>query len=65
VASLFVSRIDTKANTRLPDGLRSRLGVASAHLTYAAYRELLASERWRTLAAAGARPQRILWASTP
>jgi transaldolase len=44
--------------------LRNRLGIAIAKLAYKAYRELLAAPRWRKLAAAGARPQRLLWAST-
>jgi transaldolase len=44
--------------------LRNRLGIAVGGRTYRAYRELLASPRWRKLAAAGARPQRLLWAST-
>ncbi len=64
VASLFISRWDVAANPRLPVELHNRLGIAVAQQTYRAYRELLASPRWRTLAAAGARPQRLLWAST-
>ena len=64
VASVFVSRWDSAADPLLPDDLRSRTGVASAQLTYAAYRELLDGERWEALAAGGARPQRVLWAST-
>jgi transaldolase len=44
--------------------LRNRLGIAIGRRTYRAYRELLASPRWHKLAAAGARPQRLLWAST-
>ncbi len=64
VASYFISRIDAKANERLPDELHNRLGVASAQLAYAAHHEVLASKRWRQLADAGARPQRLLWAST-
>jgi transaldolase len=63
VASLFVSRWDG-ATQQLPDGLRDRLGVAIGQRTYRAYRELLASPRWQMLARAGARPQRLLWAST-
>lgn len=63
VASLFVSRWD-KATATLPAALHNRLGIAVAHRTYRAYRELLDSERWRTLAQAGARAQRLLWAST-
>ena len=50
--------------TRCPPTLRNRLGIAIAQRTYRAYRELLASPRWQQLAAAGARPQRLLWAST-
>ena len=64
VASLFVSRWDKAVSDTVPADLRNRLGIAIAARTYQAYRELLASPRWRTLAAAGARPQRLLWAST-
>jgi len=64
VASLFVSRWDRAVSDAVPAALRNRLGIAIAGRTYRAYRELLASERWRKLASAGARPQRLLWAST-
>ena len=64
VASLFVSRWDVAANPQLPVDLQTRLGIAVAQQTYRAYRELLTSARWRKLAALGARPQRLLWAST-
>jgi transaldolase len=64
VASLFVSRWDNAEGVLVPSDLRNRLGIAIAARTYRAYRELLASPRWRQLAAAGARPQRLLWAST-
>ena len=64
VASLFVSRWDKAVSDKVPADLRNRLGIAIAARTYRAYRELLASPRWHTLAAAGARPQRLLWAST-
>jgi len=64
VASLFVSRWDKAVAERVPAELRNRLGIAIGGRVYRAYRELLASPRWRTLAAAGARPQRLLWAST-
>jgi transaldolase len=64
VASLFVSRWDRAVSGTVPAELHNRLGIAIAGRTYRAYRELLASERWRKLAAAGARPQRLLWAST-
>src|ERR671935_1255231 len=64
VASLFVSRWDVAAAEVLPPELRNRLGIAIATKTYAVYRELLASERWRRLKDAGADPQRLLFAST-
>jgi transaldolase len=64
VASIFVSRWDVAVADRVPAELKDRLGVAVAIKTYVAYRELLASERWQRLAAAGARPQRLLFAST-
>jgi len=64
VASIFVSRWDVAVKDMLPQRLRNRLGIAIAGRAYKAYRELLASSAWRKLAAAGARPQRLLWAST-
>jgi transaldolase len=64
VASVFVSRWDAAVAGKLPDDLRGQLGVAVAKRTYKAYRDLLASDRWKGLAAAGASPQRLLWAST-
>ena len=64
VASLFVSRWDVAVQDTVPPALRNRLGIAIARRTYREYRGLLASPRWRALAAAGARPQRLLWAST-
>jgi transaldolase len=64
VASVFISRWDAAVTDKLPDDLRGQLGVAIAKRTYKAYRQLLASEWWRQLAAAGAKPQRLLWAST-
>ncbi len=64
VASLFVSRWDAAANPLLPTELRNQLGIAVAQKAYSAYRSQLASDRWRALASAGARPQRLLWAST-
>jgi transaldolase len=64
VASLFVSRWDVAVHDTVPSALRNRLGIAIAQRTYKAYRELLSSTRWHKLAAAGARPQRLLWAST-
>ena len=64
VASLFVSRWDVAVNQTVPSALRNLLGIAIAGRTYREYRALLASPRWRALAAAGATPQRLLWAST-
>jgi transaldolase len=64
VASLFVSRWDTGVKETVAPAYQNRLGIAIAMRTYKAYRDLLASERWRKLAAAGAHPQRLLWAST-
>ncbi len=64
VASLFVSRWDVAVKDQVPAELRNQLGIAIGGRTYRAYRDLLASGRWRTLADAGAQPQRLLWAST-
>ena len=64
VASLFVSRWDVVVKEDVQPQLHNRLGVAIAMRTYKAHCDLLASERWQLLAAAGARPQRLLWAST-
>lgn len=64
VASVFISRWDRAVLAKVPDALRDRLGIAVAGETYRAYREQLASARWQRLAQAGARPQRLLWAST-
>jgi transaldolase len=66
VASFFVSRVDTKADALLPPDspLRGRVAIANAHVAYGRYRERFADDRWLALSAAGARPQRPLWAST-
>ena len=64
VASVFVSRWDKAADPLLPAHLHATLGLAMAKKAYASYRNLLAGQRWAALAAAGARPQRLLWAST-
>ncbi len=64
VASVFVSRWDKAVLDKTPESLRDRLGIAIAKRTYKAYRELLDSDRWQRLANEGARPQRLLWAST-
>ena len=71
VASFFVSRIDTAIDAELDAhsdeparGLRGRAAIANAKLTFARWRELFAEERFAALATRGARPQRLLWAST-
>ena len=64
VASLFVSRWDVAVSGKVPAELTNRLGIAVAQRTYKAYRELLASARFQRLANAGARAQRLLFAST-
>jgi transaldolase len=64
VASIFVSRWDVAVASKVPETLRNRLGIAIASLAYKAYREQLASVRWQRAYNAGARPQRLLWAST-
>lgn len=64
VLSLFVSRWDVAVKQDIASPFHNRLGIAIAMRTYKAHCELLASERWQRLAAAGARPQHLLWAST-
>ena len=64
VASVFVSRWDRAVADKVPAELTNKLGIAIMGRTYKAYRDLLESERWAKLAAAGAKPQRALWAST-
>jgi len=64
VASVFISRWDAAVVEKVPDSLRGQLGIAIAKRTYKAYRELLESPRWQRAFNAGARPQRLLWAST-
>ncbi|WP_375398412.1 transaldolase [uncultured Sphingomonas sp.] len=77
VASFFVSRIDSKIDVRIEAlektsedeadalaTLKGKVAIANAKLAYAWYREFVASDRWRALAAEGAMPQRLLWAST-
>ena len=71
VASFFVSRVDTEIDSRLDKigtseaaALRGRAAVANARLAYQHYEKVLATARWSALHAAGARPQRPLWAST-
>ncbi|GAA2373352.1 transaldolase [Nonomuraea africana] len=68
VASFFVSRVDTEIDKRLDKAgkpeLKGKAGIANARLAYAAFEDVMNSERWQRLRAAGARPQRPLWAST-
>jgi transaldolase len=69
VASFFVSRVDTEADRRLDelgghDELKGKLAIANAKLAYLTYKEVFAGGDWRELEAAGASPQRCLWAST-
>ncbi len=64
VASVFVSRWDRAVVDKAPKDLQNKLGIAVGEQTYLAYRTLLASPRWLALSAAGASPQRLLWAST-
>ena len=72
VASFFVSRIDAKIDKAIDGGtggdeakaLKGKVAIANAKLAYAWYQEFVASDRWQALAAKGAMPQRLLWAST-
>ncbi|WP_042413869.1 transaldolase [Streptacidiphilus anmyonensis] len=71
VASFFVSRVDTEIDKRLTKigteealALKGKSAIANARLAYQAYEEVFSSDRWKALAAAGAKPQRPLWAST-
>jgi transaldolase len=64
VASLFISRWDKATESDLPEDLRNRLGIAIGQRCYAAFTDLLRSTRFQALKAAGARPQRLLFAST-
>jgi transaldolase len=64
VASVFISRWDVAVSEKAPESLRDQLGIAIAKRTYKAYRSLLGSPRWQRVYNSGARPQRLLWAST-
>jgi len=64
VASVFISRWDAAVKARVPEALRNQLGIAIAKRTYRAYRTLLGAPRWQRVFNDGARPQRLLWAST-
>jgi len=64
VASVFISRWDVAVTGKVPATLNNQLGIAVAKRTYKAYLDLLRSPRWMRAYNAGARPQRLLWAST-
>jgi transaldolase len=64
VASIFVSRWDVAVAGKVPEALNNQLGIAVAKRAYKAYLGLLSSPRWMRAYNAGARPQRLLWAST-
>jgi transaldolase/glucose-6-phosphate isomerase len=70
VASFFVSRVDTETDRRIEAGpeslrnLRGRVAIANAQLAYIWFRDQIQGAEWRRLASKGARPQRLLWAST-
>lgn len=71
VASFFVSRVDTEVDARLDkigtpaaDALRGKAAIANARLAYERYEQVFSTPRWQALHAAGAHPQRPLWAST-
>ena len=64
VASMFISRWDVAVTGKVPGNLRDQLGIAIAKRTYKAYRTLIASPSWQRILNAGARSQRLLWAST-
>ena len=71
VASFFVSRVDTEVDKRLEKigsanvgDLRGKAAIANAQLAFERYEQVFSGERWQALAAAGAKPQRPLWAST-
>ena len=70
VASFFVSRVDTEIDKRIQARggplleLRGKVAIASAHVAYATFLAITRTDRWRALEARGAKPQRLLWAST-
>jgi transaldolase len=64
VASVFISRWDRAVLDQVPEAMRDRLGIAIGQQAYKAYRDVLDSDRWQRLANLGARPQRLLFAST-
>jgi transaldolase len=64
VASVFISRWDTAVAAKVPAGMQNQLGIAAGKQTFKTYRSFLASERWQRAINFGARPQRLLFAST-
>ncbi len=64
VASFFVSRIDSAVDPLVPEALRGKTAIANAVLAYEGYKRIFSGTRWKALAEKGARPQRLLWAST-
>ena len=64
VASVFVSRWDAAADPQLPEAQQGKTALAVMQQIFSAYQEVLTSDRWKALAAAGALPQKVLWAST-
>ena len=64
VASVFISRWDKAVMDKVPDALRDKLGIAVGKECYKAYRDVLNTDRWQRLESLGARPQRLLFAST-
>jgi len=68
VASFFVSRVDTAADTVLERSghpeLKGKLAIANAKIAYSRFRKLFSGDRWKNLEKRGARVQRVLWAST-
>jgi transaldolase len=64
VASFFVSRVDVKIDPKVPPELRGRAAIANAKIAFEAHDRIFSGPRWQSLAALGARPQRVLWAST-
>ncbi len=76
VASFFLSRIDSNVDSRLDakieaggnteklTSLKGKIAIANAKIAYQKYKEIFGSDRWQTLAAKGAKVQRLLWAST-
>ena len=66
VASFFVSRVDTAVDRQLAENspIRGKVAIANSKLAYQQFRAIFSGDRWQALVKAGARPQRVLWAST-